>query len=800
VKVALSWLKDHLETAASAAELGERLTMLGLEVERIEDPGKALAGFVVARIVEAHRHPNADKLKVCIVDTGEGHVQVVCGAPNARSGMKAVFAAAGSYIPGTDMTLKRATIRGVESNGMLLSPREMGLSDEHEGILELAEDAPVGRPAVDALGGFDPVLDVAITPNRGDCLGVRGIARELAAAGCGTLKPLPATPVPGLFVSPVGVVREFSEATADACPYFVGRTIRNVRNGESPEWLQRKLIAIGLRPISALVDITNYLTFDVCRPLHVFDADKVRGNLHVRLARPGERLAALNGRTYELDGEMTVIADDEEAEALGGVIGGERTACTETTTTVFLESALFDPLRTAATGRKLAIQSDARYRFERGVDPSFLTDGIELATRLVLDLCGGEPSELVIAGGEPEWRRSLRLRPERIRSLGGIEVAEDEVRTILSALGFRAEADGGALSVSVPPWRSDVVGEACLVEEVIRVCGYPRIAAVPLERETALPREALSAGQRRRAFARRVLAGRGLVEAVTFSFVSADVAAVFAPVADELRLANPISADLDLMRPTILPNLIAACRRNADRGIPSAALFEVGPQYAGKRPEQQRMFATAVRSGTTGPRHWATPPRPVDLYDAKADAFAVLTALGVATEAVTVGDGAPAWYHPGRSGVIRLGRKPLAAFGEVHPGVLRKIDAAGPLVAVEIDLDALPAMKRRPGPTKPPLRLSPLQPVERDFAFLVDEGVPADAVVRAARGADSGLIAEVRVFDVFSGDSVGAGKKSLAITVVLQPTERTLTEADLERISQSIAASVAAATGGRLRA
>jgi phenylalanyl-tRNA synthetase beta chain len=799
VKIALSWLQDHLETEASAAALGERLTMLGHEVERIDDPGKALAEFVVARIVEAHRHPNADKLKVCIVDTGEKHVQVVCGAPNARSGMKAVFAAVGSTVPGAGMALKRASIRGVESNGMLLSPREMGLSDDHEGILELDEDAPVGQSAAAALGGLEPVLDVAITPNRGDCLGIRGIARELAAAGCGTLKPLIVDPIPGGFASPLAVIREFSDATADACPYFVGRTIRNVGNGESPEWLRRRLLAIGLRPISALVDITNYLTFDVCRPLHAFDADKVRGNLHVRFARPGERLAALNGRTYELDGEMTVIADDEEAEALGGVIGGERTACTGATTTVFLESALFDPVRTAATGRRLAIQSDARYRFERGIDPSFLVDGIELATRLVLELCGGEPSELVIAGGEPDWRRSIRFRPARIGSLGGVDVAENEVHGILAALGFRTEENGGDLTVAVPPWRNDVVGEACLVEEVIRVHGYERIVPVPLERETTLPRQALSAGQRRRALARRVLAARGLVEAVTFSFVSAELAAPFAPATDELRLANPISADLDRMRPAILPNLIAACRRNADRGIPGAALFEVGPQYAGKRPEEQRTFATVVRSGTTGPRHWAAPPRPVDLFDAKADAVAVLAALGVSMDGLTVGEGAPGWYHPGRSGVIRQGRKTLAAFGEIHPGVLRKLDAGGPMVAAELDLDALPPAKRRAGSSKPALRLSPLQPVERDFAFVVDWDVPADAVVRAARSADPPLVAEIRVFDMFSGEAVGPGKKSLAITVVLQPTDRTLTESDLERISQRIAANVAEATGGRLR-
>ncbi len=799
MKFTLSWLKDHLETEATAADIVERLSMIGLEVDSVTDRARGLEGFVVARVLEARPHPDADKLKVCRVDTGAAVTEVVCGAPNARAGMMGVFAGAGSYIPGTDMTLKKAKIRGVESDGMLLSEREMGLSDDHEGIVELPEDTPIGAAAVEVMGLSDPLIDVDVTPNRGDCLGIRGIARDLAAAGMGRLKPLDATPVPGVFASPIGVRLAFDNEAADACPYFVGRLVRGVRNGESPQWLKDKLLAVGLRPISALVDITNLLTLDLCRPLHVFDADKVEGGLHVRLARPGERLAALNGRTYDLDPEMTVIADDTGAEALGGVIGGEPTGCTGETVNVFLESAYFDPRRTAATGRKLNLQSDARYRFERGIDPAFLVDGMEIATRLVLELCGGEPSELVIAGGEPPWQRSVRLRPDRVRTLGGVDVDADRVTGILTDLGFVVTPEDGALAVAVPPWRGDIVGEACLVEEVVRIHGYDRIPTVSMVRGDGLPHPALDAGQRRRAMARRALAGRGLMEAVTYSFVESTRAELFGGTAESLRLVNPISADLDVMRPSPLPNLVAACGRNADRGIADAALFEVGPGFAGDRPEDQGMVAAGVRSGRTGHRNWAQPPRAVDAFDAKADAGAVLAAVGAPADAVQVTADAPDYFHPGRSGALRLGPGVLAHFGEIHPRVLRRMDVKGPVTAFEVFFDALPQPKAKAGPTKPHLELSPLHPVERDFAFVVDDRIPAQDVVRAARGADKGLVVDVRVFDVFTGGALGAGKKSLAVNVVLQPTERTLTDAEIEAVAAKVVDAVAKATGGVLR-
>lgn len=801
MKFTLSWLREHLDTGASAAEIAERLTMIGLELEELVDRAAGLGGFVVGRVVDARPHPNADKLTVCTVDTGGGRVDVVCGAPNARTGINGVFAPVGAFIPGSGIVLKKAQIRGVESNGMLLSERELGLSDEHTGIVELPEDAAPGMPAAEAMGLADPLIDVAITPNRGDCLGVRGIARDLAAAGVGTLKPLAAAPVPGRFPSPIGVSLAFDPATADACPFFVGRFIRGVRNGESPEWLKRRLLSVGLRPISALVDITNYMTIDLCRPLHAFDAGKVEGDLQVRLAHAGERLAALNDREYALGPEMTVIADAAGPEALGGVIGGERTACTPETTDVFLEVALFDPVRTAITGRTLGIHSDARYRFERGIDPSFLIEGMEIATRLVLDLCGGEPSELVIAGREPDWQRTIAFRWQRLRALGGVDAGREEAAAILGRLGFGGTFDGDVWQVAVPPWRNDVGDETCLVEEVLRIYGYERIPIVPLQRETALPQVALAPEQKRVSVARRLLAGRGLVEAVTLSFMTAEHAALFGGVPSSLHLINPISADLGVMRPSILPNLVAACARNAHRGLADSALFEVGPQYRGSAPSDQQTVAAGVRSGRIAPRHWAQATRPVDAFDVKADALAVLAALEAPMDALQVSAGAPDWYHPGRSGTIRLGpANVLAVFGEIHPRVLRAMDHGAPLAAFEVFLDAVPARKARPLGSRPPLRLSPLQPVERDFAFVVGEDVPAARVVAAARGADPALIAAVQVFDVFAGESLGAGRKSLAITVTIQPTERTLTEADLEALSSRIAQSVETATGGILRA
>ena len=802
MKFTLSWLKDHLDTDATLDRITETLTALGLEVDAVKDRSVELAPFRIAHVVSAEKHPDADKLRVLMVDTGTETLQVVCGAPNARAGMKGVFAPVGTYVPGSDITLKKGVIRGVESNGMMCSERELLLSDEHNGIIDLPDDAPLGAPFAAFAGLDDPVIDIGLTPDRADCAGVRGIARDLAAAGLGTLKPLKggrleAEPVKGSFPSPIGVTIE----RPDACPLFVGRVIRGVRNGPSPKWLQDKLLSIGLRPISALVDITNYMTFDSARPLHVFDADKVKGGIIVRMGREGETLKALNGKEYALDGEMTVIADSEKAESLAGIVGGEETGCTEATVNVFVEAALFDPLRTAQTGRRLGIDSDARYRFERGVDPAAVIQGMERATRLILEMCGGEASELVIAGQEPEWRRTLPLRPTRVRDLGGVDLPPDEQLRILNALGFTVEREesDGTRYFAVPSWRADVHGEADLVEEVLRVHGYDAIPATPLPSETVLTRPALTAKQRRTGLARRTLAARGLSEAVTWSFMSTAVAELFGGAGEGLRLVNPISADLDVMRPSILGNLIQAAGRNTDRGYPDVGLFEIGPAFRTPAPDGQDLVAAGLRAGQAVPRHWAEKARGVDAFDAKADALAVLEAVGAPTANLQVTTDAPGWYHPGRSGVLRLGPTVMARFGEIHPTVLETLGVKGPVVSFEVMLDTIPLPKKKGGTAKPLLQLSPFQPVERDFAFVVAREVEADKIVRAAKGADKALVRDVTVFDVYQGPGVEEGRKSVAVSVTYQPTDRTLTDEDIEAVGQKIVAAVVKATGGILR-
>jgi phenylalanyl-tRNA synthetase beta chain len=806
MKFTLSWLKTHLETDAPLAVVVDKLSMIGLEVEEVEDRAAALAPFTVGYVKEARPHPDADRLKVCIVETGAGEVQVVCGGPNARTGMKGVFAPAGSYIPGTDLLLKKGVIRGEESNGMLLSEREVGLSDEHEGIIELDDDATVGESFAKLLGLDDPVIDIAITPNRGDCLGVRGVARDLAAAGLGRLLPFEVPRIDVAGESRVKWRRDLREDLQHACPYVAGKTFSGVTNGPSPKWLQDRLRSIGLRPISALVDITNFVTFDLGRPLHVFDADKLKGDLTMRMARDGEEILALDEKTYALDPEMVVIADETGPQGIGGVMGGELSGCTEATTEVFLEVALFDPVRVAATGRKLGIISDARYRFERGLDPEGADWGVSVAAKLITEICGGAASETTAAGEIPRERCSIDYRPSRVESLGGCAVAEDEQRRILADLGFELSDGAGSWQVQVPLWRPDVEGEACVVEEVLRLHGFEHLPMSPTVLDTTLPLPALSLGQRHVAAARTALAWRGMHEAVTFSFLDAKAAALFGETPESLRLANPISVDLEVMRPSLLPNLIAAAARNADRGFPEAALFEVGPEYRDDTPEGQVLVAAGLRGGESGPRHWSEPPRPLDAFDAKGDALAVLEACGAPTANLQATADAPGWYHPGRSGVLRLGPNVLAHFGEVHPKVLRRLELKGPAAAFEVFLERVPAPRsakagaKGSGKAKPHLTLSPFQPVVRDFAFVVDEGVAADALLRAAAGADKALISGVALFDVYRGTGIEDGKKSLAVAVTLQPTEKTLTDPEIEAVSQKVVDKVAKATGGVLRA
>jgi phenylalanyl-tRNA synthetase beta chain len=802
MKFTLSWLKEHLETDASLEAIAERLTMLGLEVEGVTDLGATLAPFTVAEVVTAEKHPDADKLRLCTVRTGtegEADLQIICGAPNARAGIKVVLARPGATIPESGQVLKVGKIRGVESQGMMCSSRELGLGDDHSGIIELPEGAPLGVSVTEVLP-LDPMIEIAITPNRPDCLGVRGIARDLAASGLGTLKPLTVEPVPGTFDSPVTVTSGLDEAGRDACPMFVGRYIRGVKNGDSPQWVRDRLAAIGLRPISALVDVTNLISYEFARPLHVFDADKLTGDIHPRFARAGETLMALDEKEYALTPEDVGICDDAGPQAIGGVMGGLTTGCTETTVNVFLESALFDPRRIAATGRRLGIDSDARYRFERGVDPESAILGAEAATRLILEWCGGEASHLVIDGAPPAWRTEIPLDPMQVLRLTGLRLDTAACRRILEGLGCEvlAEDEHGVLTVLCPSWRPDLAEEHDLVEEIARVHGFDRIPTVSLPRDP-MPTQVLTGGQVRRVAARRALAGRGLSECVTWSFLPKAHAEAFGGGQPALDLANPISSELDAMRPSILPNLATAAQRNADRGVPNAALFEVGPQFHGGEPGEQRMVAAGLRMGHSGPRHWDVRPRPVDAFDAKADALAALAAAGAPVANLQTVAEAPAWYHPGRSGALKLGPKVLAWFGEMHPGVLKGLDVKGPMAAFEVFLEEVPAPKAKATKARPLLNASPFQPVERDFAFLVAEDVAAETLVRAARGADKALISDVSVFDVYQGERLEAGRKSVAVCVTLQPTTRTLTDDEIDAAGRKIVAAVVKATGGDLR-
>ncbi|MGH6865245.1 MAG: phenylalanine--tRNA ligase subunit beta [Methyloceanibacter sp.] len=803
MKFTLSWLKEHLDTTASVEEIAETLTRIGLEVEEVYDPRTTLAPFRVAQVVKCERHPDADKLQVCEVDTGKERIQVVCGASNARAGMKGVFAPVGSYVPGIDLTLTKAKIRGVESMGMLLSERELELSDEHSGIIELDPKAKVGSPASKALGLDDAVFEVAVTPNRPDCLGVRGIARDLAAAGLGRLKKNGIKPIPGAYENPVVIKLEFPKEAADACPIFAGRFVRGVRNGPSPEWLQRRLRAIGLRPINALVDITNYISVDRGRPLHVYDADKLLGAIRARLGRKGEEFFALDGKAYAVDADMCVIADETRVLGLGGVIGGDDTGCAEATTNVFIESAYFDPKRTARTGRRLDIQSDARFRFERGVDPAFVIPGLELATGLVLDLCGGGPSRITVAGKVPKPRLPFKFDLLEIHRLSGLSLPHRDMRRRFAALGVSLEGKAKLIKATAPSWRPDITGPADLVEEIVRLVGVANVPAMPMKRPAGVAAPVLTDAQGRQRLVRRVLAGRGLVEAVTWSFIPPAEATLFGGGQTELTISNPISTELAQMRPSLLPGLVTAAQRNHDRGFADGALFELGQAYRGARPEDQFIAAAGVRFGHSAlsgsGRHWSRAAPAADEFAVKADAMAALIAPGLDQASIAVTREAPAWFHPGRSGALKLGPKVLlGVFGELHPDLLARLGAEAPMAAFELYLDNVPAVRRK-GTSKPALDASDLQPVRRDFAFLLDAEIAAADVVRAATGADRTLIANTRVFDVFTGQGVPEGKKSLAIEVTLQPRDKTLTDAEIEAVAEKVVAAVRKATGGELR-
>ena len=782
MKFTLSWLREHLDTDADAQTVADALTRLGLEVEEVRDSGAALAAFRVARVLTAERHPQADKLQVLSVDAGDGPLQVVCGAPNARAGLVGVFGPPGAYVPGSGITLKVAAIRGVESNGMMCSTRELELGEEHDGIIELPADAPVGTPYPDYAGLSDPVFDVNVLPNRPDCMGVRGIARDLAAIGLGRMKPFRVEAVEGQGAPPP--VR----TETPACPAFYARTVSGVRNGQAPDWMRRRLTAVGQKPISALVDITNYVSIDLGRPLHVYDAAKLEGPLVARAARAGEQVLALNGRTYDLPEGATVIADDRAAHDIAGIMGGEESGATEATTDVLVECALFSSDAIARTGQALNLTSDARQRFERGVDPQFLEDGLQHATRLILEICGGRPSDVTRAGEVPDGRTSYAYDPALSARLGGLDVHPDRQRVILESLGFEV---GDDWTVTAPSWRPDIDGPADIVEEVIRVEGIDRVPSVPLPRVPGVAKATASPAQKVERRVRRAAAARGLDEAVTWSFLPRAAADAFGGGAWEV--ANPISEELKVMRPSVLPGLLAAASRNARHGADASRLFEVGRRYLA---DAERATLALVLAGERRSRGWKEGRAAgFDAFDAKAEAMALLAAAGAPVENLQVfPDAGPAW-HPGQSATLRLGPKTvLASFGALHPLTLKAFDLDGPVVAAELYLDAIPA-KRGAGTQRSAYAPASLQPVRRDFAFTVPADLTADALVRAVRGADKAAITSARLFDLFERDGV----RSMAVEIVLQPTgERSFTDEELKAVADRVVAA-AAKQGASLR-
>ena len=782
MKFALSWLKEHLDTDASAEAIAERMTAIGLEVEDLSNPAEALAPFTIAKVLTAEKHRQADKLQVLTVDAGDGPVQVVCGASNARAGMLGVFGPPGAYVPGSDMTLKVAAIRGVESHGMMCSIRELQLGDEHEGIIELDGDAPVGKPFAEYAGLNDPVFDVAITPDRADCMGVRGIARDLAAAGVGTLKPLHVPTIEGSFSPPIDIRIEDPEG----CPAFFGRAIRGLTNGKSPEWMQRRLKSAGQRPISAIVDITNYVMLDLGRPSHAYDVAKLDKALVARRAREGEAVLALNEKEYALDPSMTVIADESAVHDIGGIMGGEDSGVTDGTTDVMLEVAYFDPAHIARTGQKLALTSDARSRFERGVDPAFLEDGLAILTGLILDICGGEASEPLLVGDPPVEQRTIAFDPSRTLSLGAVDVPEDQQRAILLSLGFEFE---GTSSVRVPTWRGDVEGPADLVEEIVRITGYDQIPSTPLDREPGVARPTATRSQLVERRVRRTAATLGIDEAVTWSFISEEEAAPFGPA---WRVENPISEEMKIMRPSLLPGLVAAARRNVDRGASSVRLFEIGRRYLA---DAERPTLSFVLAGERSARGWQSgKAKAFDPFDAKAAVLTLLEAAGAPVANLQVFPDAGANWHPGRSARLGLGPKMvLASFGEIHPALAKALDAPDGLMAGEIYLDEVPA-PRNAGRARPRFEPPALQAVVRDFAFIVPADLSADALGRGIRGSDKATITDVRLFDRFeTPDGL-----SLAYEVTLQPGEKSFSEHELATISKTIVAA-AEKLGAKLR-
>ncbi len=795
MKFTLSWLKEHLETTASLKEITDTLTKIGLEVEEVFNPASNLAGFVTAKVEDFCKHPNADKLHLLKVNTGKESLQVVCGAPNCKLGMVGIFAPVGTVIPLYNEALKVGKIRDVESFGMMCSEKELCLGDNHDGIIELDAKTPIGLCAEDVLS-IDPVVEINITPNRAECLGVRGIARDLAAAGLGKLKELKIAKFESKLKSPVKVkIEDFK-----ACPAYVGRYIKGVNNKAStPKWMKDRLTAIGLRSISPLVDITNYVNYDLAKPMHAFDADKLKGDVVVRMAKEGEKFVSLEEKEYALDAQSLGICDDEGVQCLAGIMGGIGKGCSAETKNLFLESAVFNPEVIARTGRKFQIESDSRYRYERFVDPSNSSLASDYATGLILEICGGEASGIEIAGSEKPELSVAYIRPFRLKDLIGLEVSEKKITEILEKLGFKIEKEKERLKATAPAWRGDIKGEHDLVEEVVRMIGLDEIPAVSMPCDK-FPSEVLSPKQKRVVEVRHAMAAKGLYETVTWSFTNSETAKYFRKGKEPVFLANPIASDLDEMRPSILPNLLLACKNNIARGFANLALFEIGPEFFGKNPFEQNLVATGVKLGSPVKKTWNKSPREADAYDAKADAMSAIAAAGGPTESLQVTADAPEYYHPGRSGALRLGKNVLACFGELHPSVLKAFGLKQRAVAFEVFLDNIPEPRLSADKAKKKLELYQLQAVEKDFAFVVEKDVLAANVLQAVKAADKDNIFDVRLFDVYEGANLPDGKKSLAVAVTFQPVLKTYTDAEIETLMNKVIQAVKSKCGGELRA
>lgn len=794
MKFTLSWLKEHLDTTASVDEIAETLTRIGLEVEEVVNPAANLNGFVTAKVEECEMHPDSDHLHLLKVNTGREMLQVVCGAPNVEKGTIGIFAPVGVVIPCYNEKLTVGKIRGVESFGMLCSEKELCIGEDHDGIISLSADTPIGKKAAEVMN-IDPVFEISITPNRAECLGVRGVARDLAAAGLGSLKPLEIKKPAALFANPIEIIVE----DKDACPVYTGRYIKGVNNkAETPKWMKDRLAAIGLHSISPLVDVTNYINYDLARPLHVFDADKLKGGLTVRMAKEGEKFVSLEGKEYALDSKSLGICDDEGVQCLGGVMGGAAKGCSEDTVNVLLESAYFKSGCVARTGRRFQIESDSRYRYERWVDPNSNVMGSDYATVLILDICGGEASEITVCGAENYRPSPVCLRPERVKTLAGLDVSEEEIVRILTALGFEVSKENDCLKTVSPTWRGDIEVEADLVEEVVRMAGLDNIPALSMPADE-FPKQTLNPAQRRAVTVKHELAARGMFETVTWSFTDSKLANFFRKSGEAVKLANPIAAELDEMRPSVLPNLLLGAGKNIARGAGSVSLFEVGPEFFGRRPGEQRLAAAGVRYGMTAKKYWQGGERAYDVFDAKADAVAAIAAANGPWDSAQVTTDAPAYYHPGRSGALRLGKNVLAYFGELHPSVLKAFDIKGRAVAFEVYLDNIPLPRGSAGKSKKKLELSPFQSVDKDLAFVVNKSVPAANLIAAAKNADKEHITDVRVFDVYEGANLPEGKKSIALGLTFQPKEKTFTDEQIDALMKKVITEVGKKTDGVLR-